>query len=111
MGESDFTTSHQAKVSKLKKELSRFLVVGGIAVLIDAVAYHLILEFGLLSPSPAKKASFIAGAIWAYFANKYITFSQRRFRIKEPFKYIFVYCIGFLLNSLVHDATYSYASI
>ena len=100
----------RSEIPKLRKEIPRFLVVGGIAVFIDAVVYHLILEFGFLSPSSAKKTSFITGAIWAYFANKYITFSQKQFRTSEPFKYTIVYFFGFLLNSVVHDVTYSFVS-
>ena len=99
-----------SEIPKLRKEIPRFLVVGGIAVFIDAVVYHLILEFGFLSPSSAKKASFIGGAIWAYFANKYITFDQKKIRAKEPLKYTIVYFFGFLLNSFVHDITFSFIS-
>jgi len=99
---------NRSETPKLKREISRFLVVGGIAVFIDAVVYHLILEFDFLSPSPAKRASFIGGAIWAYFANKYITFNQKKFQAKEPLKYTIVYFFGFLLNSFVHDITFSF---
>jgi putative flippase GtrA len=94
------------KVSpQLRKELLRFLVVGGIAVALDAASYWALMHFGGLSPVWAKRASFGIGSIWAFFANKYFTFAVRELRASEPFLFAIVYVAGWFLNSVTHDLT------
>ena len=59
--------------------LGRFVLVGGTTVLIDAVVYQLLLWAGA-EPGPAKAASFIAGAVFAYLANWRFTFQGQHHR-------------------------------
>lgn len=54
-------------------QIKRFLVVGGITVAIDYAVYTTLLWLGL-THNPAKAAGFIAGAIFAYVANRLFTF-------------------------------------
>ncbi len=91
------------KFSKLSGEIARYLLVGGVAVLIDAAVYTGIVTADILTPEWAKRVSFIVGSIWAFFANKYFTFRQKRLHVREPFLFAAVYVSGFLLNSFVHD--------
>ncbi len=63
-------------MSRLKSELPRFLVVGVTTVAVDYVSYQLLLAVGI-ALAPAKAGGFIAGTVFAYFANKTWTFSHR----------------------------------
>ncbi len=87
----------------MKKEILRFLIVGGIAVLIDGLSYFLLVKAGFLTPSWDKRISFLLGSIWAFFMNKYYTFKQKEFRAIEPFSFTLVYLAGWFLNSVCHD--------
>lgn len=73
-----------------------FLICGGVAALTDLIAYYLYLTF--LSPSPAKGLSFITGATVAYFANKYLTFKQKRKSKSEAGRFVILYFTTFFVN-------------
>ena len=96
---------------KLKTELLRFLLVGGIAVLIDATVYFALVKLAILHPSSSKRVSFACGAIWAFFMNKYYTFSQKQIKVSEPLSFSVVYLVGWLLNSVTHDILYKWTAI
>jgi putative flippase GtrA len=89
--------------NRLKGELLRFLVVGGIAVLLDAALYAAFVNWCGISPAWSKRLSFAVGSVWPFFANKYFTFGTRELRPREPFLFVFVYFIGWFLNSTTHD--------
>lgn len=91
------------KFSPRVRELLRYILVGGLAVVIDTVAYFILSDTTGLSASSAKRISFTSGAIWAFFANKYFTFRQPVPRVQEPIIFIAVYIVGFLSNSFIHD--------
>ncbi len=56
------------------KEMLRFLVSGGLAVLTDLVSYYWLVE--TLSTDSAKAISFVLGSIVAFFMNKIWTFES-----------------------------------
>ena len=61
----------------LAKQLQRFLIVGFTTVLIDFTVYRFLLY--LDSPTAiAKGLGFVAGTIFAYFANKLWTFNRAK---------------------------------
>lgn len=95
-------TEHQS-TNRLKGELLRFLLVGGIAVALDAALYTAFLHWGGVSPTWAKRMSFGIGSFWPFLANKYFTFGTRGLRLSEPVLFALVYFIGWALNSLTHD--------
>lgn len=88
---------------RLRGQLARYVLVGGLAVLIDAGAYYGLTAAGWLDPAWAKRVSFAAGAVWGFFANKFFTFEQRGFALREPFLFALVYLAGWFLNSVLHD--------
>jgi putative flippase GtrA len=57
----------------LRREVPRFLLVGSTTVLVDLAVYQALLWFGA-PVDPAKAASFVAGALFAYAANRAYTF-------------------------------------
>ena len=96
---------------KIKKELLRFLVVGGVAVLIDGTTYYLFTTYGIFDPSWAKRVSFALGSIWAFVMDKYYTFEQKTFRKREPILFTVVYVAGWFFNSVTHDLVLQFVDI
>jgi len=81
----------------LPRSLRRFIVTGLAAVAVDGATYALLLKLGLL-PSPAKGFSFIAGAAFAYFANRLWAFDDAEKRRGEIVFFCLVYGMSILVN-------------
>ncbi len=102
---------HQAKIKTANSpnkfsfgnQLLRFILVGGLAVLLDLVSYSVLLKIEGIDPVWAKRASFGIGSIWAFFANKCCTFAVRETRLRDPFLFVIVYALGLFLNAFTHD--------
>ena len=92
-------------------EIMRFLVVGGVAVLIDGCFYFYFTNWEIMEASWAKRLSFLLGSFWAFFMNKYFTFRQKGFSFTQPVLFGLVYLTGFFLNSLLHDLTLVFSKI
>lgn len=94
-------------MSKIKKELKRFLVAGLSAVGTDLVMYYVLLNF--LTTITSKAISFLLGTIIAFIINKYWTFEKYEKSIKEIFMfgilYSFTLGINVLTNKIVIEST------
>lgn len=82
------------------KELLKFCVGGGSAVLVDFIVYMLLKQH--IDLSIAKAISFIAGAIVGFIINKLWTFESKQFRASEIIKYIILYVCSAMANTLVN---------
>lgn len=91
------------KHSGLNGQIMRFLIVGGVATLIDLLFYVFFMSYCELDASWAKRFSFVLGSFWAFFMHKIYTFQQSTFSKKQPFLFILVYSIGWWVNSAGHD--------
>ena len=90
----------------LAKQLQRFLIVGFTTVLIDFTVYRLLLY--LDSPTAiAKGLGFIAGTIFAYFANKLWTFSRAKGGANVFSMFIALYLITLIINVGVNSGVVS----
>lgn len=84
-------------------ELSRFLLVGGGAALLDLLAYLLLTSLGL--PVPVAKAlSFILVSAVAYQGNKHFTYKRKAAGRRAIFAYGLLYAATLGLNVLVNQA-------
>lgn len=92
------------------KELLRFLVGGGSAVLTDYLVYRLLLSADM-DISLAKGMSFVGGSIVGFIINKYWTFESKYFKVKEIFRYVILYATTALINALVNNITLSIIDI
>lgn len=92
-----------SRVSGTRGQVLRFLMVGGIATFIDLCTYLSCIYVLDLGPSFSKRFSFVLGSFWAFFMHRAYTFQQTRFSKKQPFLFVFVYAIGWVINSLGHD--------
>lgn len=92
-------------MSKIKKELKRFLVAGLSAVGTDLGIYYLLLNF--LESYIAKGISFLAGTIVAFIINKYWTFEKKEKSYIEMIRFSILYSltlgVNVLTNKLVLD--------
>lgn len=87
------------------KETMKFLVGGSSAVLTDFVSYYLLLYLGLYI-AYAKCASYILGAIVGFLINKIWTFESKKFRFDEVWKYIVLYLVSAIANTLVNQVVF-----
>ena len=90
----------------IKRELAIFLVVGLLTVGIDFVIYRGLLylkPFSLEDINIAKGIGFIAGTIFAYFANRFWTFNLQTTGAGSVFRFSIVYLLGLLANIIVNS--------
>lgn len=82
------------------KEIWKFLVGGGSAVLTDAVAYALLKQY--IDLSVAKAVSYIFGATVGFIINKKWTFESKYFKMSEVIKYVVLYVFSAFANTVVN---------
>ena len=94
-------------MSKIKKELKRFLVAGLSAVGTDLVMYYILLNF--MPHDISKAVSFLLGTVVAFVINKYWTFEKHEKSYKEMLKFGMLYSVtlgaNVLTNKIVIDIT------
>jgi len=86
-----------------RKELLRFLVGGGSAVLVDFFAYKGLMLLGM-ERGIAKGASFLLGSCVGFLINKFWTFESKAFSKGEVLRYVILYSITAIINALVNKA-------
>ncbi len=99
------------KLSDFKiKEILKFLVGGGSAVLTDALVYWLLQKAGM-DLSAAKAISFVCGSIVGFIINKLWTFQAKRFSFAEILRYCILYTCTALINTGVNYAVLYFVGI
>ncbi len=88
----------------LKRDVRIFLFVGFLTVLLDFVVYRSLVTLGLTGIDPAKGVGFMAGAAFAYLANRFWTFGWRSHAAGSAWRFVFLYagtlCVNIGVNSL-----------
>jgi putative flippase GtrA len=92
--------------SENRRQVRRFLLVGGLSVAVDLVVYALLALLWMPTPV-AKGLSYVAGMVLGYFGNKYWTFGSRRRSIREPLAYSVLYAITLAVNIGLNSAVLS----
>ena len=90
---------------RLVSEVLRFILVSGVAFMIDALGYLALKSIFEIDGSWSKRMSFVCVSFWGFFAHKHFTFRHRTFKPSEPIRFALVYLSGWVINSLVYDAT------
>ncbi|MBJ9939179.1 GtrA family protein [Burkholderia multivorans] len=85
----------------IKREVLIFLIVGTLTVGIDFLCYTLLLGSGV-QYAFAKAVGFIAGTVFAYFANRWWTFGHRRHASGSALRFIMLYALTLGGNVLVN---------
>ena len=96
-------------MSKIKKELKRFLVAGVSAVGTGLVTYYILLNF--LSHDVAKAMSFLLGTVVAFIINKYWTFEKHEKSYKEMMKFGILYSLTLGANVMTNNIVLEYTSL
>lgn len=91
------------------KELLKFCVGGGSAVIVDFLVYILLKLY--MPVSAAKAISFVAGAAVGFVINKLWTFESKTFLPSEILKYVLLYAISATANTLVNKGVLMAADI
>ena len=86
------------------KEILKFCVGGGSAVITDFLLYLLLKN--VIGIEAAKSISFVAGAIVGFVINKLWTFESKTFKPTEITKYILLYACSAVANTLVNTYTF-----
>lgn len=87
----------------LRRQLSRFLVVGSTTVLIDFLVYALLIMF--IPVAVSKTVSFLTGTLFAYFANKLWTFEKKERDHVEMLSFLILYGTTLVINVGVNQLT------
>lgn len=96
-------------MSKIKKELKRFLVAGVSAVSTDLVTYYILLNF--FSTGVSKGISFFLGTVVAYVINKYWTFEKHEKSFREVIQFGILYGCTLGVNVLTNKIVLDYTSV
>lgn len=86
----------------IKRELPIFIVVGLLTVLVDFVFYRGFVLLDLADVDIAKALGFVAGTIFAYFANKLWTFNHKEHAPGSAWKFAILYACTLIVNVLVN---------
>ena len=84
-------------------EIYKFIIIGIIAVSIDAFVYYLLGNFEFFSYEISKRISFICGAAFAFFFNRSYVFQIKHKNIKQILGFSILYFISFFCNAFSHD--------
>ena len=87
-------------MTKTRRQISRFLLVGFTTVAIDFVFYHLLMRLGV-ELDIAKACSFTIGAAFAYIANKSWTFTRKRHGL-APIWFAMLYIGTLFINTFTN---------
>lgn len=93
-----------------KKEILRFLVGGGSAVITDYIVYRFLLILGW-EMSLSKGVSYICGAVVGFIINKIWTFESKGFSQIEVVRYILLYIISAGVNAGVNKIVMMFVSV
>lgn len=89
----------------IKRELVIFLIVGSLTVLVDFLTYRSLVWTGLMTVSWAKAIGFLTGTVFAYFANRFWTFSHKPYTPGSIWRFSALYTITLGTNVLVNALT------
>ncbi|MDY3909031.1 MAG: GtrA family protein [Eubacterium sp.] len=90
------------KISSIKgKELYRFLIGGGSAVIVDFAMYKVLMLAGV-DRDIAKACSFVLGAVVGFVINKLWTFESSKFLRGEIIRYIILYLCTAAINAFIN---------
>lgn len=88
------------------KEVFRFLIGGGSAVLTDWLSYRFLLNTGI-TISAAKVVSYVLGAAVGFVINKFWTFESKQLKKSEILKYIILYACSAAANTCINNLVLS----
>ena len=86
----------------IKRELRNFLIVGILSVGIDWTCYLNLIQFQIIGVDMAKATGFLAGTLFAYFANRFWTFSHTLPAAGSVWRFLVLYASTLCANVLIN---------
>jgi putative flippase GtrA len=86
----------------IKRELSIFLIVGSLTVLVDFTVYRGLVSLQLLNVDIGKAVGFLAGTVFAYFANRFWTFGHKSASSGSAWRFIVLYAVTLVVNVYIN---------
>jgi putative flippase GtrA len=86
----------------IKRELVIFLIVGSLTVLVDFITYRGLVFMQLLNVDMAKAVGFLAGTVFAYFANRFWTFGHKLSSAGSAWRFAVLYTATLAVNVYVN---------
>ena len=87
---------------KARKQLNYFIIIGILTVLIDYLVYNLLQKINL-NVSEAKALGFISGTVFAFLANRNITFKNNDNIWGHLYKFLILYSGTLFLNVTINN--------
>lgn len=75
----------------IRRELTLFLIIGSLTVLIDFLAYRGLVLVGLMGIDIAKAIGFFIGTVFAYFSNRFWTFGHKPHAAGSAWRFTLLY--------------------
>lgn len=92
------------------KELFRFLIGGGSAVITDCAVYYLLLWFGI-GTAESKLCGFVTGSLVGFIINRSWTFKSHGAVPVQLVKYALLYICSAFFNTITNEITIKYTSV
>ena len=86
----------------IRREITVFLIVGTLTVLIDFLTYRLLLWQGVLGIDISKGISFLVGTMFAYFANCFWTFGYKAGSARSATRFVLLYSLTLSANVAIN---------
>jgi putative flippase GtrA len=99
--------SRSPKPPDTRRQIARFLVVGGASVAVDLGFYALLTAVTPLAWGLSKGLSYSAGVVVGFFGNKFWTFESPRRSAAEAAMYLLLYAGTLLLNIVCNQLALS----
>jgi len=94
---------------KFFKEIRYFLIIGILTVLIDYLVYFLSRKF-FINISQAKAFGFISGTVFAFLANRNITFKNHNNIWRHLYKFLILYSGTLFINVTINNSLLNWLS-
>ena len=102
----------------IRRELTIFLIVGTLTVLLDFAVYRGLVTWVATDVDAAKGISFLSGTVFAYFANRHWTFGQKTAPAGSAWRFAVLYATTLAANVVLNagvlaalaDTSHSYAA-
>ena len=86
----------------IKRELVIFVFVGASTVLIDFISYLSLIQFQVMEVDMAKAIGFLVGTTFAYFANRFWSFSHNSHAPGSAWRFMVLYVSTLGANVLIN---------
>jgi len=86
----------------IKREITVFLIVGFITVLVDFLSYRTLIRLEFININLSKAISFLTGSFFSYTANRFLTFKDNIYTPRSFWRFTILYLGTLALNVFIN---------